>query len=494
VKPEYWGEIALGGAVTVTASTPDPRRWQALALVCVAFFMTVLDVSIVNVALPSIKTALNVAEKDLQWIITAYTITFGGFLLLGGRAGDLLGRRRMFMIGIGLFAVASLACGLSNSIGVLIASRAVQGLGAAIISPATLSIIMTTFEEGSERNKALGIWGAMGGSGAAAGVLFGGILTKYAGWEWIFFVNVPVGAAVLLLTRPLVHESRIPGLHGFDFPGAATITGSLALLVYGISKAPDVGWASGQTIGVLIGAAVLLVAFIAIERRQEAPMVPFRIFRLRTVTGANVAGFLLGAVVFSNFFLLTLYVQQVLHYSALKTGLTFLFTAGTVIPVAGASQALVTRIGARPVLVTGLALITGGMIWYSQIPVHGRFASNLLPGYLLVGVGMAFSFIPISIAALAGVEDREAGLASGLINTAQQIGGALGVAIAATVAFTHAKTLIASGHDPLSAQTSGFALAFWVIAGIGAVAVVAAFVLVRSSEVEAVDTEAVQPA
>jgi EmrB/QacA subfamily drug resistance transporter len=494
VKPEYWGEIALGGTVTVTASIPDPRRWQALALVCVAFFMTVLDVSIVNVALPSIKTALNVAEKDLQWIITAYTITFGGFLLLGGRAGDLLGRRRMFMIGIGLFAVASLACGLSNSIGVLIASRAVQGLGAAIISPATLSIIMTTFEEGSERNKALGIWGAMGGSGAAAGVLFGGILTKYAGWEWIFFVNVPVGAAVLLLTRPLVHESRIPGLHGFDFPGAATITGSLALLVYGISKAPDVGWASGQTIGVLIGAAVLLVAFIAIERRQEAPMVPFRIFRLRTVTGANVAGFLLGAVVFSNFFLLTLYVQQVLHYSALKTGLTFLFTAGTVIPVAGASQALVTRIGARPVLVTGLALITGGMIWYSQIPVHGRFASNLLPGYLLVGVGMAFSFIPISIAALAGVEDREAGLASGLINTAQQIGGALGVAIAATVAFTHAKTLIASGHDPLSAQTSGFALAFWVIAGIGAVAVVAAFVLVRSSEVEAVDAEAVQPA
>ena len=337
----------------MSASTPDPRRWQALALVCVAFFMTVLDVSIVNVALPSIKTALNVAEKDLQWVITAYTITFGGFLLLGGRAGDLLGRRRMFMIGIGLFAVASLACGLSNSIGVLIASRAVQGLGAAIISPATLSIITTTFEEGSERNKALGIWGAMGGSGAAAGVLFGGILTKYAGWEWIFFVNVPVGAAVLLLTRPLVRESRIPGLHGFDFPGAATITASLALLVYGISKAPDVGWASGRTIGILIAAAVLLVAFIVIERRQEAPMVPFRIFRLRTVTGANVAGFLLGAVVFSNFFLLTLYVQQVLHYSALKTGLTFLFTAGTVIPVAGASQALVTKIGVRPVLVTG---------------------------------------------------------------------------------------------------------------------------------------------
>jgi len=456
--------------------------------------MTVLDVSIVNVALPSIKTALNVAEKDLQWVITAYTITFGGFLLLGGRAGDLLGRRRMFMIGIGLFAVASLACGLSNSIGVLIASRAIQGLGAAIISPATLSIITTTFEEGSERNKALGIWGAMGGSGAAAGVLFGGILTKYAGWEWIFFVNVPVGVAVLLLTRPLVRESRIPGIHGFDFPGAATITASLALLVYGISKAPDVGWASGRTIGILIAAAVLLVAFIAIERRQEAPMVPFRIFRLRTVTGANVAGFLLGAVVFSNFFLLTLYVQQVLHYSALKTGLTFLFTAGTVIPVAGASQALVTRIGVRPVLVTGLALMTAGMVWYTQIPVHGGFAANLLPGYLLVGVGIAFSFIPMSIAALAGVEDHEAGLASGLINTSQQIGGALGVAIAATVAFTHAKTLLASGHDALSAQTSGFALGFWVIAGIAAVSVIAALLLIRGGELETVEAEAAQPA
>jgi len=456
--------------------------------------MTVLDVSIVNVALPSIKTALNVAEKDLQWVITAYTITFGGFLLLGGRAGDLLGRRRMFMIGIGLFAVASLACGLSNSIGVLIASRAIQGLGAAIISPATLSIITTTFEEGSERNKALGIWGAMGGSGAAAGVLFGGILTKYAGWEWIFFVNVPVGVAVLLLTRPLVRESRISGIHGFDFPGAATITASLALLVYGISKAPDVGWASGRTIGILIAAAVLLVAFIAIERRQEAPMVPFRIFRLRTVTGANVAGFLLGAVVFSNFFLLTLYVQQVLHYSALKTGLTFLFTAGTVIPVAGASQALVTRIGVRPVLVTGLALMTAGMVWYTQIPVHGGFAANLLPGYLLVGVGMAFSFIPMSIAALAGVEDHEAGLASGLINTSQQIGGALGVAIAATVAFTHAKTLLASGHDALSAQTSGFALGFWVIAGIAAVSVIAALLLIRGGELETVEAEAAQPA
>jgi EmrB/QacA subfamily drug resistance transporter len=329
----------------------------------------------------------------------------------------------------------------------------------------------------------------MGGSGAAAGVLFGGILTKYAGWEWIFFVNVPVGAAVLLLTRAVVRESRIPGLRGFDAGGAVTVTSSLALLVYAISKAPDVGWATGRTIGLLVGSAALLAAFVAIELRHRSPIVPFRIFRVRTVTGANVCGFFLGAVVFSNFFLLTLYVQQVLGYSALKTGLTFLATAGTVIPVAGLSQALVTRIGPRPVMAVGLALITAGMVWYTQIPTHGSFATHLLPGYLFVGVGMAFSFIPMSIAALAGVESHEAGLASGLINTSQQIGGALGVAIASTVAFTHMRTLLASGHSPAAAQTSGFALGFWVIAAISAASVIACLALVRGRELEHLDAE-----
>jgi EmrB/QacA subfamily drug resistance transporter len=470
---------------------PDPRRWQALAIVCVAMFMTVLDVSIVNVALPSIQTSLHVKESTLQWVIVAYTITFGGFLLLGGRTADLLGRRRMFMVGMAVFAAASLVCGLAGSIAVLIVARTIQGVGAAIVSPATLSIITTTFEEGSERNKAVGIWGAMGGSGAAAGVLFGGLLTKYAGWEWIFFVNVPVGAAVLLLTRPIVRESRIPGLRGFDAGGAVTITSSLALLVYAISKAPDVGWATGRTIGLLVGAAVLFVAFVVIERRHSSPMVPFSIFRVTTVTGANVCGFLLGAVVFSNFFLLTLYVQQVLHYSALRTGLTFLATAGTVIPVAGLSQALVTKLGPRPVMTIGLALITGGMLYYTQIPTHGSFGAALLPGYLMVGVGMAFSFIPMSIAALAGVSHGEAGLASGLINTSQQIGGALGVAIAATVAFTHTATLLGSGQAPAAAATSGFALGFWVLAAVGAVSVAACIALVRGREL-AVDAEAVR--
>ncbi|HET7571952.1 MAG TPA: MFS transporter [Gaiellaceae bacterium] len=473
----------------MTVQGPDPKRWRALALVCVAMFMTVLDVSIVNVALPSIKTALGVSDTSLEWILIAYTITFGGFLLLGGRIADLLGRRRMFMAGLVLFSAASLVCGLSGSIGVLIAARAVQGLGAAIISPATLSIITTTFEEGAERNKALGIWGAMGGSGAAAGVLFGGILTKYAGWEWIFFVNVPVGALVLALTRPLVRESRVERLRGFDAAGAVTVTGGLALLVYAISKAPDVGWATGRTVGLLVAAAVLLAAFAFVETRAAAPLVPFRIFRTKTLAGSNVAGFLLGAVIFANFFVLTLYVQQVLGYSALKTGVTFLATAGTLIPVAGISQALVTKVGVRPVMALGLALVTGAMLWYAQIPVDGSYASDLLPGYLMMAFGMAFSFIPVSIGALAGVDAHEAGLASGLINTSQQIGGALGVAVASTVAFTRVDSLLTQGKTPPEALTSGFSLAFWVLAGLGAAAVVLALALVRSNEVS-VEAEA----
>ena len=463
---------------------PDPRRWLALALVCVAFFMTVLDGTIVTVALPSIKNSLHVSDNTLQWVLIAYTITFGGLLLLGGRLADLLGRRRLFMIGLTIFTAASLACGLANTIDVLIGARAVQGVGAAIVSPAVLSIITTAFEEGSERNKALGIWGAIGGSGAAAGVLLGGVLTKFAGWEWIFFVNVPVGALVLALTRPIVRESRIPGLRGFDAAGAITITSSLLVLVYTISKAPEVGWGTGRTIGLLVASAVLFVAFLAIETRSPSPMVSFDIFRIRNVTGANVCGLFLGAVVFSNFFLLTLYVQQVLGYSALKTGLTFLATAGTVVLMAGISQALVTKVGPRPVMAVGLALITGGMLWYTQIPVEASFVTDLLPGYLLVGLGMAFSFIPMSIAALAGVEPQEAGLASGLINSSQQIGGALGVAIAATVAFTHTKTLLASGDSAASAATGGFALGFWVLAGVSAASVVACLVLVRGQELE----------
>ena len=397
----------------------------------------------------------------------------------------------MFMIGLALFSLASLVCGLSGSIGVLIAARAVQGLGGAIISPATLSIITTTFEEGAERNKALGIWGAMGGSGAAAGVLFGGILTDYAGWQWIFFVNVPVGVAVLALTRAIVRESRVDAARGYDVPGAVTVTAGLALLVYAISRAPTVGWGSGETIGALIGAVVLLGAFLVIQLRTTDPIMPLAIFRIRTLAGANAVGLLLGAVVFSNFFLLTLYVQQVLGYSPIKTGITFLATAGTTVFVAAISQALVTRIGAKPVMVLGMALITGALLWYTQIPTNGHYASDLLGGYLLMGFGLAFSFIPVSIAALAGVEERQSGLASGLLNTAQQIGGAIGVAIAASVSTSHASSLLKTGHTPAQAFTSGFSLAFWVIAGVGAAGVLAALTLVRSDEIPETDAVSV---
>jgi EmrB/QacA subfamily drug resistance transporter len=463
------------------AAGPDPRRWQALALVCVAFFMTVLDVSIVNVALPSIGRSLHFSATGLQWVITAYAITFGGFLLLGGRAGDILGRKRMFLVGVTLFALASLVCGLSGSTGVLVAARAVQGLGAAIVSPSTLSIITTTFEEGAERNKALGIWGAMGGSGAAAGVLFGGLLTRYAGWEWIFFVNVPVGALVLALTPRVVRESRAPDIgRNFDLIGASSVTGGLALLVYAVSKAPVDGWGNSTTIGLLIAAAALIVFFVGWETRVENPLMPLSIFRIRTLAGANVVGLLLGASIFADFFLLTLYVQYVLHYTPLKTGITFLATAGTVVVVAGLAQWLSTRIGPKPVMTIGLALNTGALIWYAQIPVHGSYTGNLLGGYLMFGFGLAFAFIPVSIAALAGIGPREAGLASGLLNTAQQVGGAIGIAVASSIAVSHAAHLAQTGHSRAAALTGGYALAFWVVAGISAAGILAALGLVKN--------------
>src|SRR4051794_2866725 len=461
----------------------DPLRWKALTVVCAAFFMTVLDVSIVNVALPSIGKSLHFTEENLQWVITAYAITFGGFLLLGGRAADLLGRRRVFMVGVVVFTFASFLCGLAWSEGVLIGARAVQGLGAAIISPAALSIVMTIFPEGAERNKALGIWGALGGSGAAVGVLAGGILTKYLGWEWIFFVNVPVGVLVAFLAPRIVRESRETTRdHTQDYAGAITITAGLALLVYAVSEAPSHHWTSAWTISRLAVAAALLIAFVVVESRAKDPLMPFSIFRIRTVAGANVAGLLLGAVVFANFFLLTLYVQQVLHWSALKTGVTFIATAGTAVLWAGLAQALVTRIGAKTVMAIGFVAMIAAMVWYTQIPVDASYASDLLPGYLLVGFALPFTFIPVSIAALAGVEAHEAGLASGLINTAQQVGGAVGVAVTSSVLITHSNNLLHEGTAFPAAFTSGTQWAFWVCAGIAVAGLVATLVLLRRDE------------
>src|SRR4051812_30862054 len=452
--------------------------------------MTVLDVSIVNVALPSIGKSLHFTEENLQWVITAYAITFGGFLLLGGRAADLLGRRRVFMVGVVVFTFASFLCGLAWSEGVLIGARAVQGLGAAIISPAALSIVMTIFPEGAERNKALGIWGALGGSGAAVGVLAGGILTKYLGWEWIFFVNVPVGVLVAILAPRIVRESREAREHTQDYLGAITITAGLALLVYAVSEAPSHHWTSGWTISRLAVAAALLVAFVVVESRAKDPLMPFSIFRIRTVAGANAAGLLLGAVVFANFFLLTLYVQQVLQWSALKTGLTFIATAGTAILWAGLAQALVTRIGAKTVMTVGFVAMIAAMVWYTQIPVDASYASDLLPGYLLVGFALPFTFIPVSIAALAGVEAHEAGLASGLINTAQQIGGAVGVAVASSVSLSHFNHLVKTGTPFPEAFTSGTQWAFWVSFGVSIAGLVATLVLIRREEIDPAVEEA----
>jgi EmrB/QacA subfamily drug resistance transporter len=474
----------------MTAAHPDSRRWLTLAIVGAAFFMTVLDVAIVNVAIPSIETDLKISEATVQWVLTAYAITFGGFLLLGGRMADLLGRRLIFLVGLTLFTVASLACGLANSAGVLIGARAVQGIGAAIISPAALSIVTTTFEEGAERNKALGIWGALGGSGAAAGVLFGGILTKYLGWEWIFFVNIPVGVLVFSLTPPLVPESKadMPDRQ-FDAAGAVTVTSGLALLVYAISKAPDVGWGSARTILLLIASAALIGIFALIELRTRSPLMPFGIFRIRSLLAANIVGFLLGAVIFANFFVLTLYVQQVLGWSALKTGLTFLATAGTTVIWAGVAQALTTRFGPRPVIVIGLLVLAASMGWYTQIPVDGHYWPDLLPAYITFALGLAFAFVPVTIAALAQVAPRDAGLASGLINTNQQIGGALGVAVASTIFISRANHLLKTGDTQAQAFTSGYQWAFWALIALALAAAVAAFVLLRGTRIEIAEGE-----
>jgi EmrB/QacA subfamily drug resistance transporter len=468
--------------MTFAVPGPDPRRWKALAIVCAAFFMTVLDVSIVNVALPSIGKSLDFSRDSLQWVITAYAITFGGFLLLGGRIADLFGRRRVFLVGVVVFTVASFTCGLASSESVLIISRAVQGLGAAIISPAALSIVITTFDEGPERNKALGIWGAIGGGGAAVGVLAGGLLTKYLGWEWIFFVNVPVGIIAFLLAPRFVRESRSDRETSQDIAGAVTVTAGLALLVYAVSSAPNHGWGTSWTLSRIAVAVVLLLAFLVIEARAKYPLLPFSIFRIRTVAGANVAGLLLGAVVFANFFILTLYVQQVLGYSALKTGITFVATAGSAVLFAGLAQALVTKIGAKTVMAIGFVAMIAGMLWYTQIPVHASFASDLLPGYLLVGFGLPFTFIPVSIAALAGIEAHEAGLASGLINTAQQIGGAIGVAVTSSISISHFDHETAKGVAFPAAFTSGSQWAFWVMLGIAIVGFVATTALVRRDD------------
>jgi EmrB/QacA subfamily drug resistance transporter len=463
----------------------DRRRWWALALIVVAQFMVVLDVAIVNVALPSIRTDLNFSQESLQWVITAYAIFFGGVLLLGGRLSDLLGRRRVFIAGLVIFTVFSLLNGLAWSEGSLIAFRSLQGLGAALLSPAALSILTTTFREGRERNLALGIWGAASGSGGAAGVLLGGALTSALSWSWIFFINVPVGIAVIALSPVLLRESRADlGHRKFDFAGAASITTGLMLLVYALTRATQHGWATATTIGLLVGSAALIGAFFLIELRSKAPLLPLRIFRNRTLTASNVSGLLMGGAIFAQFFLLTLYMQEVLHYSALKTGVAYIGLTLTIIVFSAVAQALVTRVGIRRILPAGLALSTVALVLFARLPVHGNYFSDLFPAFMISGLGLALAFVPMSIGALTGVRQADAGIASGLINTTQQIGGAIGVAVATTVATTftthyvdaHAGTNAFSG----AALTHGFQMAFYVLAALAALGALLAAVMLES--------------
>jgi EmrB/QacA subfamily drug resistance transporter len=472
----------------------DSRRWLALAVIVAAQFMVVLDVAIVNVALPSIKTDLNFSQESLQWVITAYAIVFGGVLLLGGRLADLLGRRRVFMAGLALFTVSSLLDGLAWSEGSLIAFRGLQGLGAALLSPAALSILTTTFREGRERNLALGIWGAASGSGGAAGVLLGGALTSALNWSWIFFINVPAGIIVLAISPWLLKESRADlGHRRFDFAGAVSITGGLMLLVYAMTRATQHGWVTAESIGLLAASALLLVAFVVIEYRSKAPLLPLRIFRLRTLTASNITGLLMGGAIFSQFFLLTLYMQQVLHYSALKTGVAYIALTLAIISFSAAAQALVTRLGIRLVLPAGLALSAVALVLFARLPVDGTYLSDLFPAFLISGVGLALAFVPISIGGLTGVRQADAGIASGLINTSQQIGGAIGVAVATTIAttFTAHYVDVHPASSPLggAALTHGFEIAFYVLAAFALVGAVVAAVLVESNPVAPAEAE-----
>jgi EmrB/QacA subfamily drug resistance transporter len=460
------------------------RRWTALILLCVAQFVVVLDASIVNVALPSIGRGLDFSEENLPWVVNAYVIAFGGFLLLGGRAADLVGRRRVFMAGLVVVAVASLAAGFSANQGQLIAARAAQGLGAAIISPAALSIVTTLFRDGAERNKALGAWGAVAGSAGAAGVLLGGILTDGLGWEWVLWVNVPVALIALALTPGLIPESRSESAtRHFDAAGAVSVTAGLSVLAYALLDASSAGWGSTKIVSLLALSVALIGAFVVIELRSKAPLVPFRIFRLKTLTGANVVGILLGASLFSMFFFISLYMQQVLGYSPIHAGLSYLPLALTIIVAAGLGGQLVTRFGFKPILATGMLAVALGLAWFSQVSVGGGFLTDILGPSLLAAIGLGFGFVTSTIAAVSGVEEREQGLASGLINTSQQIGGALGLAVLSTISTSRTDDVMASGGSNLhSALTEGFQSAFLGGAVIAALGFVATLVLIRTRD------------
>ena len=439
------------------------RKWWALALLSVVQFMLVLDIAIVNVALPSIKEDLGFSQQNLQWVISAYALVFGGFLLLGGRAADLVGRRRLFIAGLALFTAASLLAALAWNEPSLIGARALQGLGAAVIAPAALSILMTTFSEGKERNIALGVWGAVGGFGAAAGVLMGGIFTDALSWEWIFFINIPVGLTAIALAPVLLAESRDTRASSFDVLGAVLVTaGSRPRCSASRRRTTTAGARRRRSASSSLQRCCSPASSLR-ETRAKDPLMSFSIFRIKTVAGANIAGFILGTALFSMFLMLTLYMQQVLGYSAMETGIAYIAVAGSSIVWAMVAQQLVTRVGVKPVLVSGMSLLTVGLLYFTQVSVDGSYLGDLLPGFLIIAVGMAFAFVSISIAALAGVPAKDAGLASGLINTSQQIGGALGIAVLSSVAIAQSNDATKAGDAvprrsrPASRRRSGSA-------------------------------------
>jgi EmrB/QacA subfamily drug resistance transporter len=486
------------GAPVSADSSPTTNRWLVLVIACLAQFMVVLDATIVNVALPSIQRGLHFSSASLPWVINAYTLIFGGFLMLGGRAADLIGRKRLFAAGIALFSLASLLNGVAQSPAMLIVGRGLQGLGGALLSPAALSILTTTFTRTDERTKALGVWSAIAAGGGAVGLLLGGVLTDLASWPWIFIVNVPVGVAALLATLRFVPESRSDMPHRtFDLAGAATVTGGLVVLVYAIVRSQAYGWGSPKTIGLMAAGVALLAAFIAIERRSKAPLVRLNIFRLRTLAVADVVLLLVASGMFGMFFFASLYVQDILGYSPLRAGLAFLpVTAGIVIG-AGVAQQLIRRIGVRNVALVGITIATAGMAVLTQLPVHGTYLGNLLVGLLPMSIGMGLTFVPITLLGTGAVSDDDAGLASGLFNTAQQVGGSLGLAILSTLAASQTSSLLhghASVASTLAARVSGYQVAFTAAAAmLGAGALILAIAL-RGRHVRALERELVPAA
>jgi len=465
--------------------------WVVLVLICLAQFMVILDATIVNVALPSIQRDLGLSEANLQWIVNAYTLVFGGFLLLGGRAGDLVGRKRLFLVGLAIFTTASLLNGLAVSSGMLIGCRALQGLGAALVSPAALSIITTTFAEGAERAKALGVWAAIAVGGSAVGLVLGGLLTQAFSWPWIFFVNVPVGIVGFVLSLRLVPESKDEhAARAYDIAGAVTATAGLMSLVYAIVKASSAGWTSATTLGFGALAVVLLSAFVLIEQRSRAPLVRLSIFRTRSLTTANAVMLLVASGLFAMFFFNTLYIQRVLGYGPLKAGLAFLpFSAGIIVSAGLASQ-FAPRIGVRIVAAVGMIVTVVGMLWLVRLPVHGSYAVDVLPSILLTSLGMGAVFMPLTLVATTGLENEDQGLASGIFNTSQQIGGALGLAILTTVAASRTSAFGGSSPDAL---VHGFRWAFAGGAAFVFGALVVMLALLRREHVARIHVEAAQP-